>query len=147
MSDRLVFCDFNVKCFIHNEERRNIIDLFNSFNLKITSDLPTRIHFCRDSVQREQKLDYLVTDSEFVDAYVVLPNLGDHLAQICVLKKTEYRSVTKPSQSKRVLEFNMIKASIRYDTFNDVYNAASIDEKYKELASTVMIKTKPLPTK
>lgn len=82
-SKYIIFCgDLNIDYLSDSADKKRLCDVFDSFELKITTVDPTRIFTYRDGHTSSTCIDYVATNlpKKFFQCVLFNPHLSDHLA-------------------------------------------------------------------
>lgn len=105
--------DLNIDLFSESFNKKTLNDIFDSFNLKVTTHEPTRVFQHMNGHRGESAIDYMVTNiaNDLFHSSVVNPHLSDHFALKFVLK-CDFLSHAQDEESKLISIRNLSPSSI-----------------------------------
>lgn len=137
-SSTLIICgDFNVNFLVDSNDKSNLINLINNFNMKTTVSSPTRI-----TANSSTGLDQVFVHSRFTySTEVLMTGFSDHCAQMLTINMD--MDVNVPSNTKLTRSFNDSNINIMITllkkvSWNDVLTEESVNSKFKSFLNTFL---------
>ena len=111
----LVFCgDLNINFYVGNEHKKQLLDLFDSFRLCVTTTEPTRICTYSNGHTSKSILDYVATNipNNAYECTIFNPHLSDHLGHRFIFKIFNNFSNPTDYESNNIFCRNLSKDSL-----------------------------------
>lgn len=145
LADDVILCgDLNINYLIQNRDRDMFLDVVRSFNLTVTTNLPTRIVINSDDTTSATAIDYMLhnIDSANWSCEIKNPNLADHLSLVLTVdygldtsRDDMFTYRYRLTADNNIYQLRFMLSS---EEWLKVYSAAGIDEAFQSFVDTYM---------
>lgn len=138
ISDNIILCgDLNINFLNPSFERDVFLDTVKSYNLKVTTELPTRVFTNCNGITSETAIDYMLHNivKEKWTCEIHDLNIADHLSHILTIgcETGEHDRLNSVNQYRLLANENIehLCTLLADEDWLDVYNATHIDEAFQ----------------